>query len=218
MLDFWKSNIIHYIMELSQLKRINKFYHHQSKIYDLTRWIFLFDRLGILNKAKTLRSEMNSILDVGCGTGYSLKHLSKLYPQSNIIGVDVSESMLEVTRKKIKQNENIQLIQSPFPSEVIHVKQFDMILFSYSLSMFNPGWEDALIKASEQLSENGLIVLIDFHSTHSVLFKRWMEWNQVRLDQHLLPKAESLFNPVLLEVNSVYFGLWSYFIFIGIKK
>lgn len=39
-----------------------------------------------------------AIVDYGCGTGTGTRHLSAMFPQATILGVDVSESSLDVAR------------------------------------------------------------------------------------------------------------------------
>ena len=93
--------------------------------------------------------------------------------------------------------------------------RFDLVVFSYALSMFNPGWETALLTASQDLSPGGAIAVVDFHDSPSQGFKRWMGFNHVRLDAHLLPRLRQLFPSGEWSVPSAFGGLWSYFLFIG---
>lgn len=46
------------------------------------------------------KGESNTLLDVGCGTGEHLKHLSSEY---QCTGVDINRRMIEVTRKKVPE-------------------------------------------------------------------------------------------------------------------
>ena len=94
-------------------------------------------------------------------------------------------------------------------------KRFDLVVFSYALSMFNPGWEAALLTASQDLSPGGAIAIVDFHDSPSKRFKRWMGFNHVRLDSHLLPCLRDLFPSGEWSVPSAFGGLWSYFLFVG---
>lgn len=204
-------------MKVTPNNQIINFYKHQSIIYDLTRWMFLFKRKEILFNAKELFPEAKNILDVGCGTGESIKYLAELYPNSKIWGLDLSRSMLDIADKKTKQLANISLIQDYFPSNQLGKNKFDLIVFSYSLSMFNPGWKEAIEHAYIQLEDDGVILLLDFNKTNSTLLKRWMEINHVKIDGHLLPATELFFKPLLKETKTAYLGLWDYFLFIGKK-
>ena len=58
---------------------------------------------------------------------------------------------------------------------------FDLVLFSYALSMFNPGWEQAIDAAYDDLAEDGVIAVVDFSHTRFSWFRRWMGVNHVRM-------------------------------------
>lgn len=205
-------------MEQKNVEQIINFYQFQSKFYDLTRWLFLFDRDKILFQVKETNPNISSILDIGCGTGKSIKLMTKLFPNAEISGLDLSQSMLNIASKKLHNDHNVTFYKSFYPSDSIKAQKFDLILFSYSLSMFNPGYDLALENSYKQLAHNGILAIIDFHTTSSNLLKKWMNYNHVKLDGHLLPRAKTLFNRYNLKIKKSYFGLWSYFIFIGHKN
>ena len=51
-----------------------------------------------------------NMLDVGCGTGRYLKQLSKVYPNSNFTGVDISKETVEKFTRKNNPNFRIEVI------------------------------------------------------------------------------------------------------------
>jgi len=81
--------------------------------------------------------------------------------------------------------------------------------------MMHKNWESVIEYAQQDLKPGGLIAVVDFHDSSFSWFKRWMGMNHVRMDGHLLPRLQSLFRSLHLEVNHAYGGLWSYFLFIG---
>jgi S-adenosylmethionine-diacylgycerolhomoserine-N-methlytransferase len=83
--------------------------------------------------------------------------------------------------------------------------------------MFNPGWEQAIDCAYQDLDRGGYIAVVDFHHSSISLFKRWMALNHVRLEGHLIPRLESRFRPEICQLYPAYGGIWSYFLFIGQK-
>lgn len=93
----------------------------------------------------------------------------------------------------------------------------DVVLFSYALTMFNPGWKEAILCAKEDLSDKGRIAVVDFHVSPQSWFRHWMRFNHVRMEGHLLPFLQQQFSTEYLSIRSAYFGLWQYVIFIGKK-
>jgi len=106
-------------------------------------------------------NEGMNILDVGCGTG---THLT-LYQEKkcNIFGIDLSESMLNMAKKKLDQNATLKLCDAtntPFSDDF-----FDLI---YSMTVLHEMDEEVrfgvLKEANRILKSNGRILLIDFHN------------------------------------------------------
>lgn len=76
------------------------------------------NRYKILPPFKTLKymclKEDDIMIDIGCGTGYFTLPASQITgPSGKVIGVDISEEMLNELRKKINgQSTNIELLRS----------------------------------------------------------------------------------------------------------
>ena len=178
----------------------------------------MFGRSTLIKRSLENRTRSN-ILEVGCGTGKNLIHLCQNYPQANITGLDISKDMLKVARKNLAPVSNkVTLLHKPYNQPLQPALPFDMIIFSYCLSMINPGWKQAIEYAYSDLAQGGTINVVDFHDSPLTLFKRWMYLNHVRMDGHLLPELQSSFQYRTVEVSSAYGGLWAYFIFLGEKQ
>jgi S-adenosylmethionine-diacylgycerolhomoserine-N-methlytransferase len=142
--------------------------------------------------------------------------LGRQFPEARLWGLDLSGDMLAVARKKLQiLAPRLTLIQAAYDHPVEEKPFFDLVVFSYALSMFNPGWEQALSTASRDLAPGGAIAVVDFHDSGFPLFKRWMGLNHVRLDGHLLPGLKSRFPIHEATVRPAYGGVWSYFRFMG---
>ncbi|MBN8418248.1 MAG: class I SAM-dependent methyltransferase [Verrucomicrobia bacterium] len=196
---------------------LERYYQFHSHIYDATRWSFLFGRESVLMRAACV-SKPQRILEVGCGTGRNLAGLRRRFPEAEITGVDLSEQMLAIAAKKVKDDKTTLLRRSY--SEPVHQdgKSFDLVLFSYALSMFNPGWEQAINAAWEDLAEGGCIAVVDFSDSYFSWFRNWMGVNHVRMEGHLWPYLGQKFAPLLDERFAAYGGVWNYGIFIGRKQ
>ena len=192
------------------------YYRFHSLIYDATRWSFLFGRGRILRELPACCPSPNRILEVGCGTGRNLKTLCELYPRATITGLDLSEDMLRIARKKLAPfGDRVQWRQQIYDQPISTGKPFDLILFSYALSMFNPGWDGAIRAALADLSGSGCLGVVDFESSPLGWFRRWMGVNHVRMESHLLPFLREHSHPVVDRVLPAYGGCWNYFLFVG---
>lgn len=195
---------------------IENYYDLHARIYDATRWSFLFGRGDIL---RHIPGQPSRILEVGCGTGKNLEALCRRFPEASVTGVDLSESMLGIARKKCEVfGSRVTLLRQCYDVPVNAEGGFDLVLFSYALSMFNPGFKEAITAAHADLVPGGCIALVDFHATRSGSFARWMEFNHVQMTAHLRPVLLDLFEPHMNKLRPAYLGLWHYLLFTGIKR
>jgi S-adenosylmethionine-diacylgycerolhomoserine-N-methlytransferase len=196
-------------------RSIERYYRLHAGIYDLTRWTFLLGREALVQQAAACSTPAR-ILEVGCGTGKNLVQLGRQFPQAQLWGLDLSGDMLAVAQKKLQNlAPRLTLVQAAYDRPVGEEPSFDLVVFSYALSMFNPGWEAALAAVSHDLAPGGAIAVVDFHDSGFPLFKRWMGLNHVRLDGHLLPGLKSRFPIHEATIRPAFGGIWSYFRFIG---
>lgn len=213
-------------METAITANLTRYYRFHAKIYDATRWSFLFGRNQLLSMAADRFAGGDAprrILEVGCGTGKNLVGLSRIYPSADITGLDLSPHMLVRAGKRLAGEPGdrahpVRLELNLYNDAFQPARPYDLIVFSYTLSMINPGWAGVIQKAASDLSAGGRIAVVDFHDSRVEGFKRWMGVNHVRMDGHLLPEIRKFFTPVLMKTPAAYGGLWEYFLFIGPKK
>ncbi len=199
----------------AQSARMERYYRFHSQIYDATRWSFLFGRQAILDH---IPNNPRQILEVGCGTGKNLLNLARHFPEADIVGVDISEAMLGIARRKIGTlKDRVWLLQRSYDQPLNFDESFDLVLFSYSLTMMNPGWREAIDSAHADLKPGGMIALVDFHNSPWPTYKRWMQVNHVRMDGHLQTYAARRFQPKTNLVCPAYWGVWQYLLFVGAK-
>ena len=200
---------------------LETYYRLHARFYDVTRWSFLFGRTQIIRKVAQI-STPKRILEIGCGTGKNLLVLHRIFPRAVIEGIDLSIDMLNIARKKTASaGAFIQLFHQRYDaplSQSANRNPFDLLLFSYSLSMFNPGFEDVLKYAVADLSSQGLIAVVDFNDSRFSWFQRWMCLNNVRMDHQIIPVLRKTFTPRICDVKQAYLGLWTFFYFLGRKK
>ncbi len=197
---------------------IEKYYRFHAHIYDITRWSFLFGRTAILREVSMV-ARPTRILEVGCGTGKNLLNLCRYFPDAQVTGVDLSESMLDVAfHKTASLGTRVRLIHGSYDRTFQSRHPFDMILFSYALTMFDSGFSEAITTAYRDLSPGGHIAVVDFHDTHFGAFERWMGMNHVRMNGQLHQQLTTQFHPRSDRILDAYGGIWRYLLFVGQKQ
>lgn len=194
---------------------LQRYYSVHSRIYDATRWSFLFGRERLLSEV-ACRLCPTRILEIGCGTGVNLLRFGRLFPRAQLTGIDTSAAMLDVAQRRLRPFGNrVELHEGYYGPSVTLRPAPDLVCFSYCLSMINPGVEEALAAVGADLAPGGSLAVVDFHGTPNPWFRSWMKTNHVRMEEHLLPLLHSRFQADLTDVGSAYGGLWRYFLFLG---
>ena len=194
---------------------LESYYKYHASVYDLTRWSFLFGRNDLLNNMPELPQQAK-ILDVGCGTGYHLMKLSKMYTEAELTGVDVSNDMLSRFRKKISTESSIQLLNTKYSSELFPENHFHLIVCSYSLTMMkNP--QTALEAIKKHLKKDGILAVIDFSDTAMRWFETWMYANHVEFGDPIFNSISDSFELITDIKNQAYSKLWTYRLMISRK-
>lgn len=94
----------------------------------------------------------DNVLDVGCGTGICYPYLKKRF--KNYTGIDISEKMIEIAKKKFKSN----FINGDFNRYKFKSNYFDLVIFFNSFPHFEPK-EDTFKKAYRILKKNGKLII-----------------------------------------------------------
>jgi S-adenosylmethionine-diacylgycerolhomoserine-N-methlytransferase len=196
-------------------RSLRRYYRFHAKIYDATRWSFLFGRSALIDLL-CADCRPYRVLEIGCGTGKNLAVLAERFPEADLCGVDLSGDMLQIAEKRLQGvKARTRLVHAAYDLPIDPGRPFDLVVFSYTLSMINPGWSHAIRCAAVDLAPGGSIAVLDFHDSSSAAFKSWMHVNHVRMDSHLLPELSLSFRPTRSEVRGAYGGMWRYFLYLG---
>ena len=124
---------------------MRRYYRLHAAVYDATRWTFLFGRKRLIDQLPFEKEERFTLLEVGCGTGHNLRRVAGRFPNARIIGVDVSPDMLrQATQQTVSFSKRVFLFERPYSTGSFRLSlRPDIVICSYSLTMFNPGWEEA---------------------------------------------------------------------------
>ena len=138
---------------------LNRYYGWSRSVYDLTRRYYLFGRDEVL--ARLVRESWSDLVEVGPGTGRNLSILRSSKPGARFGGVDASDAMLEVAKRRCGFATFVQGFAEDADYTAILGRRPDRILFSYCLSMVQDP-AAALQNAVAQLAPGGRVVIVDF--------------------------------------------------------
>jgi ubiquinone/menaquinone biosynthesis C-methylase UbiE len=101
------------------------------------------------------------ILDIACGTGELERILVNNYPNLNIIGVDISEKMLDVAKSKFPNSQQIEFLKASANSLPFPDSSFDTIISASAFHYFNNP-VNALQEMKRVLKPNGKVIIMDW--------------------------------------------------------
>lgn len=100
-------------------------------------------------------SECNRIIDIGCGSGMSTLPLRKRFPDSEIIGVDLSENMLSRAKSLI---EDVTWIRRDCSKKLNDLGTFDLV-FSNAFLQWLHNQSEFIMNTRELLNMNGIFAI-----------------------------------------------------------
>ncbi|TBR09682.1 MAG: methyltransferase domain-containing protein [Candidatus Nitrosotenuis sp.] len=139
---------------------VPKFFDETSQTYDriVNTTTFGKDKYWKKEIIKKIPS-CKTILDLACGTGILTFQIAEKFPESQITGVDITESYLNVALRKMLPHHKISFLKQDAESLALEQK-FDCIVSSYIPKYCNP--KDLIMKCMNHLKPNGVIILHDF--------------------------------------------------------
>ena len=161
---------------LSKKSQVAFMFDNIAKRYDFLNR-FLSAGIDVTWRKKAIKElkQINpkTILDVATGTGDMTIIANKLLQPEKIIGIDISDGMLELGRKKISMlslSDTIELLHGD--SETINFKAdtFDAITVAFGVRNFEH-LEKGLSEMFRVLKSNGKISILEFSKPKNYFFK-----------------------------------------------
>ena len=159
----------------SKKKQISLMFDNISKTYDAINFIMSFGmdyywRLKIANKINNNSAE---ILDVATGTA-DLAILMSKKTTGKVIGVDISDLMLDIGRKKVikKDISNIELINADGESLPFKNCAFDLVTSSFGIRNFE-NIKRGLKEFNRVLKSGGELIILEPSIPKNLIFKQF---------------------------------------------
>ena len=149
----------------SKKNQIEKMFDKISDDYDFLNWIITFNshnrwKKNILSLAKKL-NPLNA-LDIATGTADIAIKLASI-PNCKVVGIDISEQMLDVGRKKIKKKKLEKLVSlENGDAEDLHYSDnfFDLVTIGFGVRNFQD-LEKGLSESFRVLKPKGCLIILE---------------------------------------------------------
>ena len=156
-------------------EQVHTVFQNISKKYDRLNNIISFEQHKVWRKR--VMKEMavkkgSTALDVCCGTADWTIALSKAVgPQGEVTGLDFSENMLEVGKKKTAHMDNIHLVHGDAMNLPFDDASFDYVTIGFGLRNV-PDYLGALKEMERVLKPGGMIVCLETSQPTLPVFKQ----------------------------------------------
>lgn len=145
-------------------ENIKSMFDNISKYYDFFNRIISMGMQSRVKKAclKLLNIKKGyKILDICTGTGELAFFINKINPDTNIIGIDFSEKMLDIANKKNKNKQNITFLLADGRELPFENNTFDIVTIGFGLRNIE-NYERVIDEIKRVLKPNGQFLNIDF--------------------------------------------------------
>ncbi|PWS27281.1 bifunctional demethylmenaquinone methyltransferase/2-methoxy-6-polyprenyl-1,4-benzoquinol methylase UbiE [Pedobacter yonginense] len=155
------------IADATKKEQVATMFNNISGTYDFLNH-FLSLGIDVLWRKKAIKELVSTqpriMLDVATGTGdFAFEAIKKLHPEK-VVGVDISQGMLDVAKKKINERSLHEVFSVQLgDSEGLHFDNdtFDAITVAYGVRNFE-NLEKGLADMFRVLKPNGKIVVLEF--------------------------------------------------------
>ena len=90
---------------------------------------------GYIKMAELLPKATANLLDLGCGTGLELDEIFKTHPHIKVAGIDLTEAMLDVLKKK-HPDKDLTLIHTSYFDYDFGIEKYEAVIFPNFASLF----------------------------------------------------------------------------------
>lgn len=163
--------------ENSKKNQVEEMFDNISPRYDLLNHLLSVNIDKVWRKRavkKLTQYHPKTILDIATGTGDFAIAASKIEPEK-IIGIDISEGMLKIGRKKISKKgltEKIELIKADSENLPFKEKTFDAAVVGFGVRNFE-NLEIGLAEILRVLKPGGVFIVLEFSRPRHTPFKQF---------------------------------------------
>lgn len=139
---------------------VRKQYNRMAALYDRVWSGYVAKTLAFLKDWAQL-TPTSTILDVACGTGAFERLVLLEHPTQQIIGIDLSEKMLDIAQQKCRAYPNVSFQKASAAALPFVDRSFDVVVSASALHYFDDPIV-ALIEMKRVLKPDGELVILDW--------------------------------------------------------
>ncbi|QOR35163.1 class I SAM-dependent methyltransferase [Clostridium sp. 'deep sea'] len=167
------------------VEEIRTFFNKRSDGYDKLRMDEFWDDYKII--PNYLPNKFNTMLNIGCGSGFEFNFIFNKYPNINVTGIDISNAMLDKFRQKFI-DKNIELINADYFKYPFEKNQYDVVLSVQTLHHFKYDKKKEIYgKIYHATKDNGFYYELDYMAQDEEYEKICLEYSEKRRKKYNIP-------------------------------
>ena len=169
-------DVVPYKETLSKKDQVAKMFNNISRRYDFLNQLLSLgvDKIWRKKAIQALKElQPQQILDVATGTGEFALEALRLNPQK-VVGIDISEGMLEIGRKKVLAKHlqsKIELVRGDSENIPFEENKFDAVTVAFGVRNFE-NLKRGLAEILRVLKPGGMLVILEFSKPSKFPFKQ----------------------------------------------
>jgi ubiquinone/menaquinone biosynthesis C-methylase UbiE len=140
--------------------RVRQQYNQMAAVYDLVWSRYVSKSLSFL-KDWTQLDPNSTVLDVACGTGTFEYLVLMEQPTQSIVGIDLSDKMLEIAQQKCRNYPNVSFQHASATALPFSDRSFDVVVSASALHYFDAPTA-ALMEMKRVLKPEGELIMLDW--------------------------------------------------------
>ncbi|MFX1517973.1 MAG: class I SAM-dependent methyltransferase [Promethearchaeota archaeon] len=116
-----------------------------------------------------------NILEVGCGAGYGIEQIIKIFKPKEYFAFDINQKMVSLSAAKVKKkNLDVRLFLGDVKNTKLPSNKFDVV-FVFTVLHHVEGWQDALKEINRVLKPKGLLMINEINHRSLNWFERYLK-------------------------------------------
>lgn len=150
------------------------------------------------------------IVDLGCGFGKSTWPFARLYPDAEVIGLDLAASCLKLGYEKCRSRAlPVNFRQRDCRDSRLEDASADLVTFTMLLHELPPEpLEETIVEAARILAAGGLLRMLDFRFTGDPLRDHVMAGHGIRNNEPFMPYAMAADTVAMCEAAGLQNARW----------
>lgn len=145
---------------------------------------------GYVKMAELVPDDTQSILDLGCGTGLELDEIFKKLPNVSVVGIDLTQAMLDKLKQK-HFDKNIKLICGSYFDVPLGENMFDVAISFQTMHHFSHAEKTGLYaKIHKALNSKGMYIECDYMVTEQSVEDELFALNAKLRRERNIPEGE----------------------------